>query len=151
MNIPNFLTFSRIIAIPFFIVALAYGYMGIALAIFVGCGVTDGLDGFIATWFSAGRLTWTTGANAGLSIEIKQHRVESGHAVLSLWQAMPEPIAAGDAFTVSAGCDKRLATCRDRFANSLNFRGFPHMPGIDRVAEVPVAGEGVHDGTIVTR
>lgn len=51
MNIPNFLTFSRIIAIPFFIVALAYGYMGIALAIFVGCGVTDGLDGFIARTF----------------------------------------------------------------------------------------------------
>lgn len=51
MNIPNFLTILRVIAIPFFIVTLSYGYTGIALAIFVGCGVTDGLDGFIARTF----------------------------------------------------------------------------------------------------
>ncbi|GAK57871.1 CDP-diacylglycerol--glycerol-3-phosphate 3-phosphatidyltransferase [Candidatus Vecturithrix granuli] len=51
MNIPNFLTILRVVAIPFFIVALAYRYTGIALAIFVGCGITDGLDGFIARTF----------------------------------------------------------------------------------------------------
>ena len=51
MNLPNFLTLSRIIAIPFFIVALSYGYMGSALAIFACCGLTDGLDGFIARTF----------------------------------------------------------------------------------------------------
>lgn len=51
MNIPNFITILRVIAIPFFIVALAYDYNGIALAIFVGCGLTDGLDGFIARTF----------------------------------------------------------------------------------------------------
>jgi len=51
MNIPNFLTILRVIAIPFFIVALSYEYTGIALAIFVGCGITDGLDGFIARTF----------------------------------------------------------------------------------------------------
>ena len=48
LNIPNFITISRVIAIPFFIVAISYHYNGIALAIFVACGVTDGLDGFIA-------------------------------------------------------------------------------------------------------
>ena len=51
MNIPNFLTILRVIAIPFFIVTLSYEYTGIALAIFVGCGITDGLDGFIARTF----------------------------------------------------------------------------------------------------
>ncbi|MEZ5853946.1 MAG: phage BR0599 family protein [Hyphomicrobiaceae bacterium] len=27
------------------------------------------------------------------------------------------------------GCDKRLETCRTKFANAANHRGFPHMPG----------------------
>ncbi len=102
----------------------------------------SGLDDFIATWFSAGRLTWISGANAGLAVEIKQHRVESGHAVLSLWQAMPEPIDVGDAFVVTAGCDKTFATCRNRFANALNFRGFPHIPGNDFVMSYPKPGGG---------
>ena len=104
--------------------------------------IASGLDGFIATWFSAGRLTWSSGANAGLSVEIKQHRVESGHAVLSLWQAMAEPIGVGDAFVVTAGCDKAFATCRNRFANALNFRGFPHIPGNDFVMSYPKPGGG---------
>ncbi len=102
----------------------------------------SGLDGFVAAWFGAGRLTWTSGANAGLSVEVKQHRVIGGHAVLSLWQAMPEPIAAGDAFAVTAGCDKTLSTCRDRFANVANFRGFPHIPGNDFIMSYPTPGGG---------
>ena len=51
LNIPNFLTILRVIAIPGFIVALVYEYTGLALVIFVGCGLTDGLDGFIARTF----------------------------------------------------------------------------------------------------
>lgn len=107
--------------------------------------IASGLDGFIATWFSAGRLTWTTGGNVGVSVEIKQHRVEGGHAVLSLWQTMAEPLGVGDAFAVTAGCDKRLSTCRARFANAINFRGFPHIPGNDFVMSYPKPGGG--DGT----
>src|SRR3954447_772211 len=49
---------------------------------------SSGLDGFADTLFSAGRLTWTSGANSGLSIEIKQHRQVAGHGQLTLWQAM---------------------------------------------------------------
>ena len=48
MKIPNILTISRVIAIPFFIVALLYGYNGAALAIFLIAGLTDAFDGFIA-------------------------------------------------------------------------------------------------------
>jgi len=48
MNVPNILTISRVIAIPFFIVALMYGHNGAALAIFVIAGLTDAFDGFIA-------------------------------------------------------------------------------------------------------
>lgn len=48
MNIPNILTISRVLAIPFFIVALLYGYNGAAFAIFVLAGLTDAFDGIIA-------------------------------------------------------------------------------------------------------
>jgi uncharacterized phage protein (TIGR02218 family) len=99
----------------------------------------DGLAGFADGFFTAGRLQWTGGGNAGLSIEVKQHRAD-GEVLLSLWQAMPEPIAAGDPFAVTAGCDKTLATCRDRFANSENFRGFPHIPGNDFIMSYPSPG-----------
>ena len=41
------------------------------------------------------------------------------------------PSHLGDTFTVTAGCDKQFATCQAKFANAVNFRGFPHMPGND--------------------
>jgi uncharacterized phage protein (TIGR02218 family) len=59
---------------------------------------------------------------------------------------MPEPIAVGDTFTVTAGCDKRFATCRDRFDNVLNFRGYPHIPGNEYVTRYAVAGEPGNTG-----
>jgi uncharacterized phage protein (TIGR02218 family) len=108
--------------------------------------VAGGLDGFDDGWFTAGSLTFTTGANAGLSLEVKTHR-KSAVVDIDLWQAMPEPIAAGDAFIVTAGCDKAFATCHDRFANVVNFRGFPHIPGNDFVISYPVQGEPGHDGS----
>jgi uncharacterized phage protein (TIGR02218 family) len=102
--------------------------------------VASGLDGFADNLFSLGRLVWSGGANAGLSIEVKEHRLVAGHARLTLWQAMPEPIATGDAFTVTAGCDKRFATCRANFANTDNFRGFPQIPGNDFLIASPTQG-----------
>jgi uncharacterized phage protein (TIGR02218 family) len=93
----------------------------------------EGLGDFDEGIFTAGCLTWTSGANSGLAVEIKEHRIAGGEVQLTLWQAMSETISEGDAFTITAGCDKRFETCRDRFANSINFRGFPHIPGNDFV------------------
>jgi uncharacterized phage protein (TIGR02218 family) len=100
----------------------------------------SGLGAFDDGWFTAGRLEWTSGANLGLAVEVKRHR-KDGDVVLELWQAMPEPLSAGHAFTVTAGCDKRFETCRDKFDNVVNFRGFPHIPGNDFVARYAVSGE----------
>lgn len=97
----------------------------------------SGLAGFADGWFSAGRLAWVSGANDGLAMEVKIHRNSAGAVRIVLWQAMAEPIAPGDGFVVTAGCDKRFATCRDRFANAVNFRGFPHIPGNDFVLSYP--------------
>lgn len=110
--------------------------------------VAAGLDEFSEGIFTGGKLTWTSGANDGLSVEIKEHRMASSHARLSLWQAMPEAIVGGDTFIATAGCDKRFATCRVRFNNVVNFRGFPHIPGNDFVIAAPDAGAGNDGGSM---
>ncbi|MBM3529046.1 MAG: DUF2163 domain-containing protein [Alphaproteobacteria bacterium] len=108
--------------------------------------IASGLDAYADGWFTGGRLQWTSGGNVGLAIEVKSHRVTDDGAVLDLWQAMPEPLSEGDAFAVTAGCDKRFVTCRDRFDNAANFRGFPHIPGNDFVARYAVSGEPGNTG-----
>jgi len=106
----------------------------------------SGLGSFADGWFTAGKLIFSSGANAGLAVEVKSHS-KGASVVIDLWQAMPQPIQPGDAFTVTAGCDKRFATCHDRFNNVVNFRGFPHIPGNDFVVRYPVAGEPGNDGS----
>ena len=105
----------------------------------------NGLDRFDDGWFRAGKLAFTSGANDGLSVEVKNHR-NDGAVTIELWQVMPEAIAAGDTFVISAGCDKRFQTCHERFNNIINFRGFPHIPGNDFVVSYPLPGQPGNDG-----
>lgn len=115
---------------------------------------TDGALGIVAAalgaysdgWFTAGRLLWTGGANAGLAGEVKAHRQVGERAELDLWQRAARPILPGDSFEVTAGCDKAFSTCRAKFANVVNFRGFPHMPGNDFVVRPARQGEPGFDG-----
>ncbi|MCK0209013.1 DUF2163 domain-containing protein [Starkeya koreensis] len=104
-----------------------------------GLFAAEGLDAYVAGWFAQGRLVFTGGASAGFATEVKAHGRDAGTR-LELWQRPPEPLASGDAFTVTAGCDRRFETCRDRFANTSNFRGFPDMPGNDAVLRVAMPG-----------
>lgn len=48
LNVPNFLTLLRIVAIPVFLIFLTDGKTGAALLVFVLAGLTDSLDGAIA-------------------------------------------------------------------------------------------------------
>jgi cardiolipin synthase len=50
-TLPNFITLVRLGALPFFLVSIADGQFGIALAIFVGAGLSDGVDGYLARRF----------------------------------------------------------------------------------------------------
>jgi uncharacterized phage protein (TIGR02218 family) len=104
----------------------------------------SGLDSFAADWFTRGLLTFTTGANTGRAQEVRRHSVSP--VTIELWQPFAQAIAAGDTFTVTAGCDKQLATCQAKFANAVNFRGFPHMPGNDFVAAIARPGDPANDG-----
>jgi uncharacterized phage protein (TIGR02218 family) len=105
----------------------------------------SGLDGFERGWFNGGRLEWTSGDNAGVDGHVKTYLTPAGGAIVELWLSPPLPVQPGDGFTVTAGCDKRMETCKAKFNNLLNFRGFPHMPGDDWAAGY-VKQEGEHDG-----
>ncbi len=105
----------------------------------------ENLAGYADGWFTRGRLTWTGGANAGRVIEVKDHTLIDTTASFTLWQPMGADIAAGDTFTVVAGCDKQFGTCSAKFSNVLNFRGFPHMPGNDYTVHYAKRG-GNNDG-----
>ena len=98
---------------------------------------------FDADWFTRGLVTFTSGANAGRAQEVKRHTLTGTDATIELWQPMALAIAPGDTFTITAGCDKQFATCRAKFANAVNFRGFPHMPGNDYILAVARPGEPV--------
>jgi len=50
-TLPNFITLLRLAALPFFLFSIAEGRLGIALAIFVVAGVSDGIDGYLARRF----------------------------------------------------------------------------------------------------
>ncbi|PTM38729.1 DUF2163 domain-containing protein [Bosea sp. 124] len=134
---------------------LGDGRCGVALAAVAANVVTsDGrlgltapaLVGFADGHFTGGRLVFTAGANVGFATEVKRHGAAGGLVALQLWQAPPAPIAAGDAFTVSPGCDKSFATCQSKFGNSINFRGFPHIPGNDFIIGGVRPGDGTLDG-----
>jgi uncharacterized phage protein (TIGR02218 family) len=92
-----------------------------------------GLDAFAAGWFAGGRLTWTSGANAGRAIEVKRHGRAAAGAALEIWQEASEAIAPGDGFIITAGCARDFTTCKKKFSNAARFRGFPYMPGNDAV------------------
>jgi uncharacterized phage protein (TIGR02218 family) len=103
----------------------------------------SGLEAFAAGNFTGGVLRFTSGANAGRAMEVKRH--DAGR--IELWLAMSDMVAAGDAFSVTPGCDKQFATCRTRFGNAVNFRGFPFMPGNDAVLAAPQVGAVLDGGS----
>ncbi len=96
--------------------------------------------------FTGGRLAFTSGANVGFSSEVRSHAHAGGVVAIQLWQPPPAPISAGDGFSLSPGCDKSFATCQAKFANGINFRGFPHMPGNDFVIGGVQSESGALDG-----
>ena len=77
-----------------------------------------------AATYAQGTITFTGGANTGTTANIKGATASA----LTLSYPLPNVPAAGDGFTAYQGCDHTLATCRAKFNNAANFRGFPFVP-----------------------
>lgn len=84
-----------------------------------------------AQLFTHGVLTFTSGANKGISTEILSFQSPEIQLALPL----PFTPMIGDAYSMTQGCDRSFTTCSTRFNNALNFRGEPHIPGTDRLLE----------------
>ena len=96
--------------------------------IFANSASTDPPSGF----FAGGKLTFTYGTNSGLAREVKSYTSSEGQ--FTMQQVFPFAVAAGDAYDVTAGCEKRRITdCRSKFDNVYNHRGFDLLPGMDKV------------------
>lgn len=102
--------------------------------------VVDGIEGFAPGWFAFGVAAWDGGKRVGLRDRVVTQERLGGADVLGFGAAVGDWVEAGDAMVLTAGCDRRFATCRGRFGNAVNFRGFPHIPGNDFVLRYPKAG-----------
>jgi uncharacterized phage protein (TIGR02218 family) len=92
--------------------------------------VADVFAAQASDYYAGGVITFTSGENLGLGMEVMTNTQGTSTAVL--YQQMPFDIAIGDTFTVCAGCKKRLTEdCIGKFSNGINFRGFPYLPQSD--------------------
>ncbi|WP_294644767.1 DUF2163 domain-containing protein [uncultured Aureimonas sp.] len=73
---------------------------------------------------------------------------DDGLVVVDLAEGVPPAWRPGDEADLVAGCDRSFTTCRERFGNGLNFRGFPHIPGADAALTV-AKSDALHDGSAV--
>ncbi|MEM6385776.1 MAG: DUF2163 domain-containing protein [Pseudomonadota bacterium] len=111
--------------------------------------IVPGQPGFENEWFLRGRLTVLTGQAAGQIAVVKRDRETDEGRVIELWESLAGSLVPGDDVRIEAGCDKRAATCRGKFNNLNNFRGFPNIPGEDWLVSYPVRN-GVNDGGKLT-
>lgn len=82
-------------------------------------------------YFRYGTVECTSGDNVGQVREVK-HFYDTA---FSLMLPFSYPLQVGDSYLAIPGCDKRLQTCREQYSNVVNFRGEPHVPGLDRIME----------------
>lgn len=135
--------------------SLGDGRCRVALAAWRGTGTVsvagteavtlEGLSGFAAGFFDRGVIQFVNGILQGLKVDLEGTEKTQDLTIVRFFLPLDRAPEPGDQVTLTAGCDKTFATCRNRFSNQENFRGFPHMPGAD-FAYSYADGETTHDG-----
>lgn len=93
---------------------------------------------------NGGRITFMSGQNSGKTFIVRGFNPTTSFVVT--YTPIPFPMAIGDRFVYSRGCDKDILTCGGIFENSLNFRGEPYLPGTGKIIEyITQAKDGVSD------
>lgn len=94
---------------------------------------SDEGQGEVEGFFSEGVITFSSGANAGSSMDVRQWAPPWFH----LHRPLPYPPALGDTYSAVKGDSKTFTACNS-FANKDRFGGFPMLPGIDAVLHNPL-------------
>jgi uncharacterized phage protein (TIGR02218 family) len=76
-------------------------------------------------FYDLGVLRFTSGALNGRRFHVKQY---TNPTTILLFAPLPFVPTLGDAFSITAGCDKLQTTCNTKFANLARFGGFPYVP-----------------------
>lgn len=93
-----------------------------------GKTVTSSLfTGYADDYFNGGYFV-----SHGSSRRIKDHDGSAGTITL---YATINGLAAGSAFEAYPGCDHTAATCKTKFNNVINFRGFPYIPDQEPITQ----------------
>lgn len=92
-------------------------------------GIT-GADNF----HNYGLLTFTSGPNNGVSLEINNWTLST--ETLQTWLGFPFEPQVGDTIEVIPGCNKTTDHCINKFDNIENYRGFPTVPNQRKVQRV---------------
>lgn len=102
-------------------------------------------EDFVQVW--GGRFSEITRGALGFEAELVSLKADLERPVGRIFSRRCDAVL-GDArcaLDLEAGgfagqsCDQRFSTCKERFGNAENFRGFPHMPGSDFVLAGPAA------------
>jgi len=110
----------------------------------------SGLGAFAADWFSKGKVVWSSGKRSGLIDAINSHSLRAANALLVFAEPVGDWAVAGNQLSVYVGCNRLFSTCKDKFSNSANFQGFPHIPGNDFLLSYPRSGD-VLSGTALIK
>ncbi|MCJ2184716.1 DUF2163 domain-containing protein [Novosphingobium sp. 1949] len=83
-----------------------------------------------------GFVRWLDGPQAGIAMSVL---ADDGAGGLVLDTPLDAATPLGTRALVREGCDHTIQTCAERFANALNFRGEPYLPGNDLLVRYPSA------------
>ena len=100
-------------------------------------------------WFERGRIVIMSGAAKGIEGLVKFDLEISGKRRIEIWGDFDLAPEQGAEVRLEAGCDKLAGTCRAKFSNFLNFRGFPDIPSADWVTSYPVSTQVNNGGSRV--
>lgn len=91
------------------------------------CNLLNNPDGD----FEYGIIEFTSGQAKGKKMEVKKWTQSTKLIELNL--SINYQLESGDTFTITRGCNKNKSTCKDKFINVVNFRGFSFIPGLDKM------------------